>query len=97
MLSGYESKVRAVTFSPNGQYLFASNDKLIKKFSIEDGKEISSFEGHSDEVLCISVSGDGLCIVSGSIRKILLHNVEDGTIQRQVEAHGNWVRSVAFS
>ena len=45
--------------------------------------------------MCLSLSG-GL-LASGSNRKIIIHNTEDGSIVKEVAAHDSWIRTMEFS
>ena len=48
-------------------------------------------------VSCIAISLDGKIIISGSLEKLIVHNVDDGTIFREIEAHADNINSVAFN
>ena len=39
----------------------------------------------------------GGLLASGSLRKIIIHNTEDGSIVKEVAAHSDWIRTVEFS
>ena len=61
------------------------------------GISIRTFDGHVNGVSCIAISLDGKIIISGSLEKLIVHNVDDGTIFREIEAHADNINSVAFN
>ena len=58
--------VFSVSFSPDGQTLVSgSKDKSIKLWDVENGKEIRTFNGHSDWVWSVRISPKGKILASG--------------------------------
>ena len=57
---------------------------------------LNSFSGHEREILCLSLSG-GLLASGSAGGKIIIHNTEDGSIVKEVEAHSRFIYSVEFS
>ena len=75
--------VETCLFTPSGTRLLAGGRSgHIKVFEVSrEGalKECGQFAGHSQEVRCVAVSGDGrLALSGGSEKKALLWNVETG-------------------
>ncbi|MGK7877393.1 MAG: toll/interleukin-1 receptor domain-containing protein, partial [Xenococcaceae cyanobacterium] len=98
-LEGHDSWVISVSFSPDGKTLATgSDDKTIKLWNVETGREIRTLFGHDDSVRSVSFSPDGKTLASGSYDKtIKLWNVETGREIRILFGHDDWVISVSFS
>jgi WD40 repeat protein len=98
-LEGHDNSVRSVSFSPDGKTLASgSQDKTIKLWNLETGKEIRTLKGHNDYVNSISFSPDGKTLASGSGDKtIKLWNLETGKEIRTLKGHNDYVYSVSFS
>ncbi|MFM6778930.1 MAG: WD40 repeat domain-containing protein, partial [Dolichospermum sp.] len=71
-------------------------------WSLETGKEIYSFQGHTDEVLCVAFSPDGKLLASGAgghdktIKILVLAENQVKTLR----GHSDWfggITSLAFS
>ena len=58
------SKLRAVTFSVNGEYLVSGHDKEVRVWRVEDGEQLASME--TGQVNCLAVSNDGKWIAAGT-------------------------------
>ncbi len=57
---GHSQAINSVAFHPHQEILAsASDDNLVKLWSIENGQNICSLEGHSDHVLCVAFSPNG--------------------------------------
>ncbi|MCA2812162.1 MAG: WD40 repeat domain-containing protein, partial [Microcystis sp. M090S1] len=98
-LEGHDSAVTSVNFSPDGKTLVSgSDDKTIKLWNVETGKEIRTLKGHDSTVISVNFSSDGKTLVSGSADKtIKLWNVETGKEIRTLRGHDELVTSVNFS
>ncbi|MEH1884926.1 WD40 repeat domain-containing protein, partial [Nostoc sp.] len=93
------NSVSSVSFSPDGKTLASgSDDKTIKLWNLETGKEIRTLTGHSKSVSSVSFSPDGKTLASGSADKtIKLWNLETGKEIRTLTGHSKSVSSVSFS
>jgi WD40 repeat protein len=59
--------VNSVAFSPDGKYLASgSQDKIVKLWSVQSQKEVTTLKGHSDSVESVAFSPDGKYLASGS-------------------------------
>ncbi|MCY7320593.1 MAG: hypothetical protein LH660_02030, partial [Phormidesmis sp. CAN_BIN36] len=97
-LEGHTDVVWGVSFSPDGKTLASgSQDKTIKLWDRETGREIRTLKGHTDVVTSISFSPDGKTLASGSEDKtIKLWDRETGKEIRTLKSHAR-VYSVSFS
>jgi WD40 repeat protein len=98
-LVGHSDWVRAVAFSPDGNYaISASHDKTLKVWNWQTGQEVRTLEGHSDWVRAVAFSPDGNYAISASHDKTLkVWNWQTGQVVRTLEGHSDWVSAVAFS
>ena len=100
---GHSGKVNTIAFSPDGKHILSgSDDKTIKLWDVETGREIRTFSGHEAQVLSLAVSPDGKYAVSGGFENnILIWDMEKGTIIKKIfVGKGKWgggTASVAFS
>jgi WD40 repeat protein len=91
--------VRACAFPPNGKtFVSASDDGTLKLWEEAGGKEIRSFNGHTDKVLSCAFSPDGTWLVSASEDNTLkLWEIDSGKELRTFTGHRAVVRCCAFS
>lgn len=102
------STTNAVTISPDGQLLIsAGSDKTVKVRSLQTGRILRTFSGHSGSVYTVAISPDGRILVSGSWdHTIKVWNLDtannstsrigDGLLHTLSE-HSSEVNSVAIS
>jgi WD40 repeat protein len=73
-------------------------DKRLRLWELSRGRCLRTFEGHTDAVLSVAVSGDGRFALSGSADKTLrLWELSTGRCLRTFVGHGLAVNSVAIS
>jgi len=91
--------VTCVAISPDGKtVLSASDDKTVKWWDLETGKEIQTLKGHSDYVKSIVFSPDGQTMASGSNdRTIRWWNLESGQEIQTFSGHDGAVNCIRFS
>ena len=75
--------------SPDGRRaVSASDDKTLKVWDLETGRELRTLEGHSDGVTGVAVSPDGRRAVSASYDNTLkVWDLESGRELRTLEGH----------
>jgi len=88
-----------VAFSPDGRRaLSGSGDNTLKLWEVNSGREIRTFQGHSNLVNAVAFSSDGRRALSGSWDHTLkLWEVNSGREIRTFQGHSSDVTAVAFS
>jgi eukaryotic-like serine/threonine-protein kinase len=96
---GHINEARAVSFSPNGQWLAsAGSDGTVKVWDAVTGQEIRTLKGHTNGVTGVAFSPDGQRLASASSdRSVKLWDAGTGQEIRTLMGHTSYVSSVAFS
>jgi WD40 repeat protein len=97
-LAGRTNPVRAVAVTPDSkQAVSGSDDKTLKVWDLESGRELAVFTGHTDSVRAVVVTPDGKRVISGSNDKTLkVWDLESGRELATLSGHYSWVEKVAI-
>ncbi|MFC1603836.1 protein kinase [Planctomycetota bacterium] len=98
-LSGHQSYVKCVGFSPDGKTIVSgSSDKTLKLWNPLTGKEKMTLYGHEAGITSADFSPDGKhLLVSGDQKgTIKVWDTVNGSEIRTVQAHNGQIRSVCF-
>ncbi|AFY93309.1 eIF2A-related protein [Chamaesiphon minutus] len=99
-LSGHNSSIRTVAFSPDGQLLASggnSDNPIIKLWRVRDGQCCHILTGHTDGLWSVAFSPDGRILASSSPdHTIRLWSTLTGECLQILAGHTDWVTSVAF-
>ncbi|MCZ2343604.1 MAG: WD40 repeat domain-containing protein [Bacteroidales bacterium] len=109
-VTAHEGWVRALTVSPNGQWIAScGNDHLVKLWDAATGQPVRTLAGHADHVYHVAFHPDGQHIVSADLKGVLkvwdavsgAHLRDwDGAVLHAFDtnfvAHIGGVRSMAF-
>ena len=96
---GHAAWVNSVCYSPDGKYIASgSDDKTVKIWEVETGRELRTLRGHSYDVNSVCYSPDGKYIASGSDDKtIKIWEAETGRELRTLNGYADQVYSVCYS
>jgi WD40 repeat protein len=98
-LAGHTWSVNGVAVTADGKRaVSASNDKTLKVWDLESGRELRTLVGHSDYVTGVALTADGRLAVSASRDETLkMWDVESGRELRTLEGHSGFVNGVALT
>ena len=86
---GHADFIDSVCYSPDGKYIASSSeDKTIKIWEVETGRELRTLSGHSDEVYSVCYSPDGKYTASSSWDSIKLWEVATGECIKTLSGNG---------
>ena len=106
--SGHKSKVLSVVMSPDDKMMISGGDCQqnadskcygnLKLWDVITGKEITSLEGHSQNVNALAISADGKILVSGSDdQTIKIWNLQTNQLIHTLTDHTDAIHSLAIS
>ena len=72
-ITGHESRITAICFSEDDQFIFTSSkDRTVKKWNLDDLTMKKSFNNFDSEVNCIVLSKDNRYILSAFEKEIIM-------------------------
>lgn len=98
---GHSDQVNQVLFDPEGAFAVScSNDKTIKVWDIKSGKELRSFNGHSQAVKSMDLSRNAEKLASGGNRKekkVFVWDVNTGEKLHEISGFIGEISAIAFN
>jgi WD40 repeat protein/microsomal dipeptidase-like Zn-dependent dipeptidase len=95
-LAAHEGVVRAVAYSPDGQYLATGGDDSLRVWDAATGEPLSTDTARRGPVRALAYSRDGRLATAGDDRTIELWS-KDAEPMMVLEAHRGLVNAIAFS
>lgn len=98
-LVGHSGEVNTVAISPDGKTIASgSDDKTVKLWQLNGGKEIRTLNSHSDWVYSVAISPNGETLVSGSKdNTVKVWDLKIGKELLNLKDHKGLVNTVAIS
>ncbi|MFH1982499.1 MAG: caspase family protein [Pseudomonadota bacterium] len=102
---GHSSSINAIAISADGKFVISgSDDRTLKLWDIDSGREIRTFKGHPDNVVSVAVSPDGRYAASAcrffggnTGKNLILWELTSGRELRSFTGHSQPVKSVVFT
>lgn len=107
----HEDYISSIAWANDRQFVTGGGDGLVHLFdwhslrpetgrpsNILDSKPLRTFEGHTDDVHAVGVSGDGeLLISAGKDGQVIIWNLKSGNIVRRIAAHDESISTLDIS
>lgn len=98
LFSAEAGSVNTVAFLPDGKRAISGDNRAVRLWDVETGKQLACAEHHRDRVMCLAVHPDGKRLASGSEdRSIRLWDGRDLRPGLVLTGHRGDVRSLAFT
>ncbi|MCD4792045.1 MAG: caspase family protein, partial [Bacteroidales bacterium] len=89
---------KAVAISPDDKFLVSSEDNIFESYDIKTGKLKKTFNGHTEDILCLSISSDGEKVFSGSEdMHIKIWDASGGYELLNLSGHSSFVTALAVN
>ncbi len=90
--------VSLLAFMPDGKQLVSAGGVRVTMWDLEAKKAVRTLSDHRGGIGGLAVSGDGKRLASGDLRdKIRVVTVEDGKLEREIEAKSEGVLGLCFT
>ncbi|MBD2081161.1 AAA-like domain-containing protein [Leptolyngbya sp. FACHB-17] len=96
-LSGHTGGIRAVSFSPDGDFIATASEDQTVKLWRKDGSPVTTLKQHTGSVFAIAFSPDGELIATGGADNMVQLWSHDGWQIQRLSGHEDTVYGVAFS
>ena len=98
-LKGHSAQINALALSLDETTLASgSDDRTVKLWDIQAGRELRTLAGHSDRVQAVAFSPDGKWIISGSgSGEVLVRNAATGILHANLMGHSSAINDLAVS
>ena len=94
-----KSRLNSVAISPDGKYALTGGfDGIARLWDIANGREIRSFEGHTERITSVAFSGSSRYVLTASYDGTArLCDIADGKETRRLQGHTDTITSASFS
>ncbi|UYI11560.1 MULTISPECIES: SIR2 family protein [Myxococcus] len=86
-LKGHDGPVNGCTVTPSGWVVSASDDKTLRVWELETGKELARMEGHEGWVRSCAVIPDGRVVSASDDKTLRVWELETGKELARMEGH----------
>ncbi|KAM4064357.1 TFIID subunit NTD2 domain-containing protein [Hirsutella rhossiliensis] len=102
LLVGHDTAISALTWHPNGSYVFSASDetdKSIRMWSVVTGQCVRVFSGHTDYISALECAPNGNILASADCAgNIFFWDINKGTRIKRSRGHGRGgIWSLSFS
>jgi transcription initiation factor TFIID subunit 5 len=102
LLVGHDTAISAITWHPNGLYIFSASDetdKSIRMWSVVTGACVRVFAGHTDHITALECAPNGKILASADLAgNIFFWDLAKGTRIKRSRGHGRGgIWSLSFS
>lgn len=89
---------KRIAYSPDGKYIFASDENRIKIYDPDSGTLVRDLGGHDAAVTSLATSNDGKYLASGALDgSVFLWDLVSQDTARQLEGHTQAIENLTFS
>jgi WD40 repeat protein len=90
--------INSVNFLADSIHIVVGSYRAIKLWNIKSEKHLKTFDGHSDDVICVALSSDDTHVASGSCdTTVQVWNIHNGKHLHTFHGHSEKICGIAFS